>query len=89
MTKMVKPLFLSFFLSFLSCIIAKTKLDLSPDAANSCSIAAQSQIRNKGNKRPENMSDKLYQREQPAASSGKQLPIKQETTKGSANDSGG
>lgn len=33
------------------------------------------------------MSDKLYQREQPAASSGKQLPIKQETTKGSASDS--
>lgn len=35
------------------------------------------------------MSDKLYQREQPAASSGKQLPIKQETTKGSASDSEG
>lgn len=32
------------------------------------------------------MSDKLYQREQPAASSGKQLPIKQETTKGSASE---
>lgn len=35
------------------------------------------------------MSDKLYQREQPATSSGKQLPIKQETTKGSASDSEG
>lgn len=35
------------------------------------------------------MSDKLYQREQPAASSGKQLPIKEETTKGSASDSEG
>lgn len=35
------------------------------------------------------MSDKLYQREQPAASSGKQLLIKPETTKGSASDSEG